>query len=260
MAMPSLQGGNDQRLRSLSHQRVVAVIPALNEAPAIAQVVTALRRQDAVPLDRIIVVDNGSIDATAAIARRAGAQVVREECRGYGFACRAGLEIASNADVIVLLDGDAADDPGDLPLILRPVLCGEADLVVGSRSAGVAERGAMTLQQRLGNRLAIRLIRMLVGGGVTDLGPFRAIRRDDLVRLDMREMTYGWSTEMTVKALRAGYRYQEVPAGYRRRVGTSKVGGTFRGSMGAGVCILAAVLRYARWSPALDRVRTEVPP
>jgi glycosyltransferase involved in cell wall biosynthesis len=258
--MPSIGGVDHQWLRSPSLQRVVAVIPALNEAPAIAQVVTALRRQDAVPLDRIIVVDNGSIDTTAANAQRAGAQVVREERQGYGFACRAGIDIASDADVIVLLDGDAADDPGDLPHILQPVLHGEADLVVGSRVAGVAEQGAMTRQQHLGNRLAIQLISMLVGDGVTDLGPFRAIRREALLRLGMREMTYGWSTEMTVKALRAGYRYQEVPVRYCRRIGTSKVSGTIRGSVGAGVCILAAVVRYARWSPAVDRLRTEVPP
>lgn len=233
----------------MSLPRIVAVIPALDEAPSIARVVEGLRAQAGVMLARVIVVDNGSRDRTGDIARRAGAHVVREERRGYGYACRAGVRAAHDADIIVLLDGDAADDPADLPWALEPLLAGEADLVVGSRALGSREAGAMTPQQVFGNRLTARLIRALYGVRISDLGPLRAIRRDDLLALEMREMTYGWSVEMTVKALRAGYRYREVPVRYHRRIGVSKVSGTLTGSARAGWRILAATLRCARWTP-----------
>ena len=229
--------------------RVVAVIPALDEARSIARVVETLREQRSVALHQVIVVDNGSEDGTGEIARQAGAHVVREERRGYGYACLAGVFAADEADAIVLLDGDAADDPGDLSRILQPLLAGEADLVVGSRTLGSREPGSMTPQQVLGNRLAAFLIRLLYGVKVSDLGSFRAIRRDDLLALEMREMTYGWPVEMMVKAIRAGYRYREVPVRHRRRIGASKVGGTFRGSLKAGWHIISTVLRYSRWAP-----------
>ncbi len=229
--------------------RIAAIIPALDEAPSIARVVEGLRAQTGVTLDRIIVVDNGSRDGTGDIARRAGATVVCEERRGYGYACRAGVRAAHDADIIVLLDGDAADDPADLPWALEPLFSGEADLVVGSRTLGSREAGAMPPQQVFGNRLATWLIRALYGVRVSDLGPLRAIRRGDLLALEMREMTYGWTVEMTVKALRAGYRYREAPVRYRRRVGVSKVSGTLTGSVRAGWRILSTTLRYARWTP-----------
>jgi len=200
-------------------------------------------------LEGVIVVDNGSTDGTGEIARKAGARVVREERRGYGYACRAGVLAARDADVIVLLDGDAADDPDDLPRLLEPLLDGEADLVVGSRSLGAWEPGSMTPQQVFGNRLAAWLIWKIYGVRVSDLGPFRAIRRSDLLALDMREMSYGWSVEMIVKSVRAGYRYREVPVKYHRRIGVSKVGGTLRGSLKAGWCIISTTLSYARWTP-----------
>jgi glycosyltransferase involved in cell wall biosynthesis len=232
-----------------SWPRIAAVIPALDEAPAIGRVVAGMRAQSAVPLARVIVVDNGSSDGTGGLARAAGATVVREERRGYGWACHAGVLAAGDADVIVLLDGDAADEPGDLPRVLGPLVRGEAELVVGSRALGSRERGAMTRPQILGNRLAAWLMRALYGVRVTDLGPFRAIRRADLLALDPREMGYGWSVEMMVKGARAGYRYREVPVHYRRRIGSSKVGGTLRGCLGAGRDILATTVRYARWKP-----------
>lgn len=228
---------------------IAAIVPALNEAGAIQRVVEGLRAQTKVPLHQVIVVDNGSTDGTGEIASRAGAIVVREERRGYGRACYAGLLAATDADVLVLLDGDAADDPGDLPSVLAPLLCGDADLVVGSRSLGSRERGSMTPHQVFGNRVAAHLMRALYGVRVSDLGPFRAIRRVDLLALEMREMTYGWSVEMMVKAARQGYRYHEVPVHYRRRVGVSKVGGTLRGSAWAGWCIITTTLRYVRWRP-----------
>src|SRR6185312_10308026 len=152
--------------------------------------------------------------------------VVAEPRRGYGQACWAGVVAAEDADVIVLLDGDAADEPSDLPRVLGPLLDGTADLVIGSRALGAREPGSMTPHQVFGNWLAATIMRTLYGINVTDMGPFRTIRRADLLALDMHEMTYGWSVEMMVKAARAGYRYYEVPVSYRRRIGVSKVAGT----------------------------------
>jgi glycosyltransferase involved in cell wall biosynthesis len=174
---------------------------------------------------------------------------VREERRGYGYACLAGVLAARDAEVVVLLDGDAADDPNDLPRVLEPLLKGEADLVVGSRTLGSRDRGSMTPQQIFGNKLAAALMRTLYGVRVSDVGPFRAIRREDLLALEMREMTYGWPSEMIVKAARAGYRYREVPVRYHRRVGVSKVGDTLVGSLKVGWRIISTILRYSRWKP-----------
>jgi glycosyltransferase involved in cell wall biosynthesis len=233
--------------------RITAVIPALDEAPSIGEVVRGLRSQTATTFHQIIVVDNGSSDDTTAVARDAGATVVAEPRRGYGYACRAGVVAATDADVIVLLDGDAADDPADLPRVVGPVVDGMADLVVGSRSLGTLERGAMTPHQVFGNWLAATIMRRIYGVAVTDLGPFRAIRRAELLDLEMREMTYGWSVEMMVKAARAGLRYHEVPVSYRRRIGVSKVSGTVLGSLRAGWCILSTTFRYCRWTAPTPR-------
>lgn len=228
--------------------RVYAVIPALNEEASIGLVVCGLPRD---LLMQVIVVDNGSADDTARVAWEAGAVVVTERERGYGAACAAGVALARRcgAEVIVLLDGDASDVPSDLPALLAPLLAGEADLVMGSRVRGAVERGALTPQQRFGNWLAARILRRY-GLEVTDLGPFRAIRADTLATLRMQERTYGWSTEMLVKAARAGLRVREVPVSYRKRAGgRSKVGGTVRGSIKAAVVILQAAYRYAGWTP-----------
>jgi glycosyltransferase involved in cell wall biosynthesis len=227
---------------------VIAVIPALNEEQAIGGVVRDLPRA---PLHHIIVVDNGSTDRTATVAWEAGAIVVSEPERGYGAACAAGVAMAIRlgADIIVLLDGDASDVPTDLPTILAPVLAEEADLVMGSRASGMVEPGALAPQQRFGNWLTARILRRY-GLAVTDIGPFRAIRADALVALGMEERTYGWSTEMLVKAARAGLRVREAPVSYRRRGGgRSKVAGTIRGSVKAGVVILQTAYRYGGWAP-----------
>lgn len=243
--MNAARGESPRRSVSL----VAAVIPALDEAGSIAGVVKGLRGQELLEAGEIIVVDNGSTDGTGAAARRAGATVVREERRGYGRACLTGV-LAADTKVVVLLDADAADDPGDLPRVLGPILSGEADLVVGSRALGEMAPGSMTWQQRFGNGLAAFLMRLVYGIPVTDMGPFRAIRRERLLALDMREMTYGWPVEMMVKAARAGYRYREVPVRYRRRgAGVSKVGGTLLRSLRVGQRIIFTTLRHAFWTP-----------
>lgn len=229
--------------------RISAVVPALDEALSIERVVEGLLAQPLLASGEVIVVDNGSTDGTGEIARDAGAQVVREERRGYGYACLAGVLAAEDAEVIVLLDGDAADDPDDLPRLLAPLLEGEADLVVGSRALGDRDRGSMTWQQVFGNKLASSMMRAIYGVRVTDVGPFRTIRREDLLALDMQEMTYGWPSEMIVKAARTGYRYREVPVSYRRRVGVSKVGDTIVNSLKVGWYIISTILRYSRWKP-----------
>jgi glycosyltransferase involved in cell wall biosynthesis len=241
--------GDDAYSGRRPEPRIAAVIPALNEAPSIAQVVEGLREQTLLATGDVIVVDNGSTDRTGEIARRAGARVVREERRGYGYACLAGVLAARDAEVIVLLDGDAADDPDDLSQVLEPLLAGEADLVVGSRTLGSRARGSMTWQQIFGNHLAAFLMRAIYRVRVSDVGPFRAIRRDDLLALEMREMTYGWPSEMIAKSARAGYRYCEVPVRYHRRLGVSKVGDTLVGSLKVGWRIVSTILRYSRWTP-----------
>jgi glycosyltransferase involved in cell wall biosynthesis len=222
--------------------RIVVVIPALNEEAAIAGVVGEVPRDLA---DEVIVVDNASSDGTAAAAAAAGARVVREPRRGYGAACRAGARAAGQADVLVFLDGDRNEDPREMPLVLGPVLRGEADLVLGSRVRGGAAPGALTPQQRVGNRVVTLLLRWLYRLRLSDVGPFRAIRGPVLADLGMEHPTYGWPVEMVVKAARRGYRIAEVPVSCRPRVGRSKVAGTLKGSVLAGYHLLFTTLRYA---------------
>jgi glycosyltransferase involved in cell wall biosynthesis len=228
---------------------VAVVIPALDEELAIAAVVTAAWRRLRPALDEVIVVDNGSRDRTAERAAGAGARVVREPRPGYGRACWAGVR-ATAGELLVFMDGDGADDPAGIGAVAGPVRRGEADLVVGAREAARREPGSMTWLQERGNRLAALAVHALVGQPVGDIGPLRAIRRRDLLALEMSEMTYGWSTEMTVKALRAGYRYREVPVPYARRVGRSKVSGRAVASLRAGARILSTIGRHRRWRPA----------
>jgi glycosyltransferase involved in cell wall biosynthesis len=222
--------------------KIVAVIPAWNEEGSIGRVVAA------VPGDlvaEVIVVNNGSTDRTPEVAEAAGARVVFEPQRGYGAACKAGLDAASNADILVYLDGDASDQPEELANVLGPVTRGEAELVIGSRLLGQREAGAMPSHAVFGNWLTARLVRLLYGVRITDLGSFRAIRRADLEALDMRERTYGWPVEMIVKAAKRGYRIHEVPVSHRKRIGKSKVAGTLAGSLKAAFFILFTTFRYA---------------
>jgi glycosyltransferase involved in cell wall biosynthesis len=227
--------------------RTAVVIPALNEVGNIPDLVRDVRSQSCLhPDDPILVVDNGSTDGTGDAARQAGAVVVVEPRRGYGYACAAGAHAAGDADIVLFLDGDYSSLPSEMERLLDPLRSGVADLVVGSRRLGQIMPGAMPPHQRFGNRLAALLMRSLYGVHVTDLGPYRAIRRSLLLDLNMREMTYGWPTEMTVKAARRRAVLLEVPVSYHpRRSGRSKVSGTLRGSVLAAYYILGVTLRYA---------------
>ncbi|HXE76273.1 MAG TPA: glycosyltransferase family 2 protein [Candidatus Xenobia bacterium] len=222
--------------------RIALVIPALNEEQAIAQVLDGLPRR---LFARVVVVDNGSTDATAAGARAHGAEVVPEPRRGYGQACLAGLAaLGRDPDVIVFMDGDGSDLPAEVELLLEPIRRNEADLVIGSRALGKAEPGSLTWAQRWGNRLSVALIRLLFGHRYTDLGPFRAIRRESLEALAMRDTNFGWTVEMQVKAVKHGLRVQEVPVSYRPRLGHSKISGTVSGVLRAGTKIIWTILRW----------------
>lgn len=222
------------------------IIPALNEEEAIgstlAQVPAGLFRL-------IIVVDNGSTDQTAERARAAGAWVVHEPERGYGAAClRALSALPPEVDAVVFMQADGSENPAEARLLLAPLYDGRADLAIGSRTLGQAEPGALPMHQRAGNWLATFLIRRLYGHRYTDLGPFRAIKRDALERLDMRDRNYGWTIEMQIRALQKGLRVIETPVSYRSRTaGQGKVSGTLKGSVLAGIKIIWTVLAlYAR--------------
>ncbi len=227
--------------------RISVIIPAHNEANAIGLVLAEI---PAGLVQEVIVVDNNSTDATGPAARAGGATVLREPRPGYGYACLAGMAYAfgqpqsEQPDIVVFLDGDHSDFPEQMPDLLAPLLQGTADMVIGSRALGVREKGSLLPQQRFGNWLAARLLRLRYGGTVTDLGPFRAILAPALLSLHMEDKTYGWTVEMQVKAARQGLRTVEVPVRYRKRIGTSKVSGTVRGTLGAGYKILWTIFRY----------------
>ena len=226
--------------------RVAVVIPALNEAANIAGVVHDTLAQN---VASVIVVDNGSTDATADVAAAAGAQVIGELRRGYGYACLAGSKVAigQGATVIVYMDGDYSSLPAELPRLLQPLASNNADLVLGSRVLGHIAEGAMPPHQRFGNWLSSLVMNWLYKVDMTDLGPYRAIRADLLSELQMCEMTFGWPTEMTVKALKREARVVEVPVSWhQRRSGKSKVSGTLHGSILAAWHILSVILKYAR--------------
>lgn len=221
--------------------RVAVVIPALDEAESLPGVLAALPRGL-----RVVVVDNGSTDATAEVARAGGAEVVREPRRGYGSAVQAGLRhlAADPPEVVAILDADHADDPARLDALVGPILDGQADLVLADRTR-TAEPGALQPAQIAGNWLATRLIRAVTRAAYRDMGPFRALRWSALARLELVDPTWGWNVEMQIKAARRGLRVREVPLPYRRRAaGRSKISGTVRGTLRAGARILWAVHRY----------------
>jgi glycosyltransferase involved in cell wall biosynthesis len=227
--------------------RISVIIPAHNEAGAIALVLAEIPQGLA---QEVIVVDNNSSDNTGEIARINGATVLREPRPGYGYACLAGMAHAfgrpqsEQPDIVVFLDGDHSDFPEQMPELLAPLLSGAADMVIGSRALGEREKGSLLPQQRFGNWLAAGLLRLRYGTTTTDLGPFRAILAPALLRIGMEDKTYGWTVEMQVKAARLGLRTVEVPVRYRKRIGTSKVSGTVRGTLGAGYKILWTIFKY----------------
>jgi glycosyltransferase involved in cell wall biosynthesis len=222
---------------------ISVIIPALNEAESIGRVLEAIPPGIA---SEIVVVDGGSSDNTADVARAHGCRVIEQLQRGYGRACATGVA-AARGEIVVFLDADGADDPGQLLDVVAPVVRRQADLSLGSRLAGKMAPGAMPWHQRFGNWLAAWLIRRLYALQVTDLSPFRAVHRQSLLDLGMEQMTYGWPTEMIVKAARGGWRVAEVPVLYRPRLaGHSKISGTLRGTALATYQILTIILRYAR--------------
>lgn len=228
----------------MSDRAIALVIPALDEEHAIGPL---LRGVDRTLVRDVIVGDNGSRDATAVVAQSEGATVVRVEERGYGAACAGALSaLAADVEIVVFIDADGSDDPAEISRLIGPILDGKADLVIGSRALGDVEPGALTPQQRFGNWLATRLIARLYGHRYTDLGPFRAIRRDLLDRIAMKDRRYGWTVEMQVRALQLGSRVIEVPVRCRRRVGRSKISGTVSGVLQAGFWIVYTILKYAR--------------
>jgi glycosyltransferase involved in cell wall biosynthesis len=223
--------------------RVSLIIPALNEQDCLGPLLAELPAGLA---DEVIVVDNGSTDGTADAARRGGARVVSEPRRGYGYACAAGIA-AAGGDALAFMDGDGSFVPAELGRLTAPILAGEADLAVGSRFLDGRAPDGMPHHQAFGNRLSAWLLRRLYRLPLTDLGPYRAARRDLMQALDMRELTYGWTIEMVVKAARRGARIVEAPVTYRPRLaGQSKISGTLRGTLLAAWRILSTTLRYAR--------------
>ena len=220
---------------------VSVIIPTFNEEESIGKVIADIPKAC---VQDIIVVDNGCLDRTAEVARAAGARVVQEGRRGYGSACLAGIAALNAPEIVVFLDGDYSDFPSEMPLVLQPILAGDAEMVIGSRIRGVREKGALLLQARFGNALATVLIRLLFHVHYTDLGPFRAIRYDRLLAMDMQDKTFGWTVEMQVKAAKMGLRVCEVPVSYRKRIGQSKITGTVKGTILAGYKIITTILRY----------------
>jgi glycosyltransferase involved in cell wall biosynthesis len=232
--------------------RTVVIIPALNEEKSIARVL-----QD-VPgdlVEAVVVVDNGSTDSTQEEAGKAGAHVVEETVRGYGRACLRGIECAARWDpeTIVFLDGDFSDSPEEMSRLLAPIMEDRADLVIGSRTLGNRERGALLPQARLGNYIACVLMRLIWGVRFTDLGPFRAIRYSTLKHIEMQDQNFGWTVEMQIRAAREGFRCMEVPVSYRKRIGKSKVTGTLVGTARASYTILKTIFSEAFRSKGLRK-------
>ena len=221
--------------------RISIIIPAYNEESSIGLVLDALPQEK---LHEIIVVDNGSTDATARVAQEHGARVVKEPRKGYGSACLKGIDELDAPDIVVFIDGDFSDFPEEIVLLISPIETGEKDFVLGSRMILPKSQSALLPQARYGNRLAVFLIKLFFKHEFTDLGPFRAIRYSSLMSIGMKDMDFGWTVEMQIKAVRNGLRIQEVPVNYRKRVGISKISGTVLGTFRAGTKIIYTIFKY----------------
>ena len=231
-------------------QKIKVIIPAYNEEDSIAKVINDIPTI----VDEIIVISNNSTDKTEENAANAGATVLKESKRGYGYACLKGMDyIASTSlsdqekkpTIVVFLDGDYSDYPEQLTELVAPIINDNIDLVIGSRVKELREAGSMTPQQVFGNWLATFLMNIFFGAKFTDLGPFRAIKYQNLLQLKMEDKTYGWTVEMQLKAIKQHFSYKEVPMKYRNRIGISKVSGTLKGSILAGVKILGWIFKYS---------------
>ena len=228
-------------------QKIKIIIPAYNEEESIANVINDIPTI----VDEIIVISNNSTDKTEVNATKAGATVLKESRKGYGYACLKGMEYISNLeisqqpDIIVFLDGDYSDYPAQLTELVAPIIDDNIDFVIGSRVKELRETGSMTPQQVFGNWLATFLMKVFFGAKFTDLGPFRAIKYQKLLQLKMEDKTYGWTVEMQLKATKQHFSYKEVPMKYRNRIGVSKVSGTLKGTIFAGVKILGWIFKYS---------------
>lgn len=222
---------------------IAVVIPAHNEEASIAKVVEAIPKAI---VHHVIVVNNNSTDQTVENAFRAGATVLNEPRKGYGWACLKGIDfsIEMNCEIILFMDGDFSDYPEEIPALLAPILNDDYDMVIGSRTLGKREKGSLTPQQIFGNWLATKLIRIFYSANFTDLGPFRAIKTEALKRMNMSDKTYGWTIEMQIKAVKNKLKFCEVPVNYKKRIGVSKVSGTIKGTVLAGIKIIFAVFKY----------------
>ncbi len=226
----------------MSSLNISVIIPAYNEEDAIGKVISEIPKDLA---NRIIVIDNGSSDNTVANAEKEGAFVVAEPVRGYGSACLRGMsQLAEDTDIVVFLDGDYSDYPEDMRKLTTPIINNEADITIGSRMRGAREKGALLIQAYLGNKLATFLIRLFWGYSYSDLGPFRAVRYKSLKQINMRDKDFGWTVEMQIKAITNKLRIAEIPVRYRKRTGVSKITGTVKGTISAGVKIIYTILKY----------------
>ncbi len=224
---------------------IKVIIPAYNEQDSIAHVINDIPAM----VDEVIVVSNNSTDQTAMNAKQAGATVLSETQKGYGYACLKGMDYISQQElkpnIIVFLDGDYSDYPEQLTEIVAPIINDDIDFVVGARVQQLREKGAMTPQQVFGNWLATFLMKLFFGATFTDLGPFRAIKYNKLLALNMQDKTYGWTVEMQLKVLKQKMSYKEIPVKYRNRIGVSKVSGTVKGTIFAGIKILSWIIKYS---------------
>lgn len=225
--------------------KINVIIPAFNEADSIASVIKDIPKH----VEEVIVVSNRSTDNTERNAAAAGATVLTETNKGYGYACLKGMDYVANKaekpDIIVFLDGDYSDYPEELTKIVAPIIEKDVDFVIGARVKRLREEGSMTVPQIFGNWLATSLMKLLFSAKFTDLGPFRAIKYNKLLQLNMEDKTYGWTVEMQLKAIRQKLSYTEIPVNYRNRIGVSKVSGTAKGAIFAGVKILGWIFKYS---------------